>query len=411
MADFYQTGVITTLHRLTRDGTGKLEAELEALAPTNRIGLVLPALYREFEHPAMRTIVRELSRVRFVHRIVCAVGQASREQYEHACSFFADMNAQVTMLWMDDPRIERLWRVLDEQGIGAGGPGKGRTCWLAQGYLLACGDVDVIALHDCDIRNYERSMLARLVYPVANPNLGFEFAKGYYARVSTQMHGRVMRLYFTPLVRSLLRITGEVPFLRFLDSFRYALSGEFAMRSELARANRIPSDWGLEVGVLAEVYRNVAISRICQVDIADNYDHKHQPLSERDPQAGLRRMTREIAKHLFRTIAGEGVVLSDADFRTLQVHYVRMAQDSINRYYADAMLNGLEFDRHAESTAVGVFSESLREAIAAYADNPLALPHIPGWNRVLHAIPAMFDDLLAATRAMECADTPTTLSA
>ena len=59
MADFYQTGVVTTLHRLTREGTAKLERELESLAATNRIGLVLPALWREFEHPAMRGIVRE----------------------------------------------------------------------------------------------------------------------------------------------------------------------------------------------------------------------------------------------------------------------------------------------------------------------------------------------------------------
>ena len=31
MADFYQTGVVTTLHRLNRDGVGSLEAQLETL--------------------------------------------------------------------------------------------------------------------------------------------------------------------------------------------------------------------------------------------------------------------------------------------------------------------------------------------------------------------------------------------
>ena len=54
------------------------------------------------------------------------------------------------------------------------------------------------------------------------------------------------------------------------------------MRADLARVNHIPSDWGLEVGVLDEVFRNCARSRICQVDIADNYDHKHQLPSEAD---------------------------------------------------------------------------------------------------------------------------------
>jgi len=169
--------------------------------------------------------------------------------------------------------------------------------------------------------------------------------------------------------------------------------------------NRIPSDWGLEVGVLAEVFSNCAMSRICQVDIADNYDHKHQVLSEADASAGLRRMTLEIAKNLFRTLAAQGCVLGDADFRTVLVHYQELAQDTINKYYADAMLNGLEFDRHAEASAVSAFAESLREAAETYTANPLSLPIIPNWNRVLHAIPGMFDLILDAAEEMEIVGT------
>jgi glucosyl-3-phosphoglycerate synthase len=405
MSDFFQTGVVTTLHRLNRDRDSDdlIEAELVAISDHNRIGLVLPALYTEFQHRAMYGIVDELQTVRYLRRIVVAIGGATREQYQHAVSFFRRMPTPVTALWMEHPRIEELFRMLEEQGIGAGGPGKGRTCWLCYGYLLAREDVDIIALHDCDIRNYDKSLLTRLCYPVANPNLGFEFCKGFYARVSNKLHGRVMRLFFTPLVRALLTLQPTTPFLRYLDSFRYALSGEFAMRADLARVNLIPSDWGLEVGVLAEMFRNCSISRICQVDIADNYEHKHQALSERDASGGLRRMTLEIAKSLFRTLAAQGCVLGDAELRTLLVHYQQLAQDTINKYYADAMLNGLQFDRHAEASAVTAFSESLREAAAAYTDNPLSLPIIPSWNRVLHAIPGFFDLILDAAEEMEMA--------
>lgn len=401
MADFFQTGVVTTLHRLNRESDDLIEAELVAIADHNRIGLVLPALYTEFQHPAMQGIVDELRTVRYLKRIVVAIGGATREEYVHAASFFRDMPTPVTALWMEDPRVEELFRMLDQQGISAGVPGKGRTCWLCYGYLLAREDVDIIALHDCDIRNYDKGLLTRLCYPVANPNLGFEFCKGFYARVSDKMHGRVTRLFFTPLVRALLTIQPTTPFLRYLDSFRYPLSGEFAMRVDLARVNRIPSDWGLEVGVLGEVFRNCALSRICQVDIADNYDHKHQTLSEGDATAGLRRMTLEIAKNLFRTLAAQGCVLSDAEFRTLLVHYQQLAQDTINKYYADAMLNGLQFDRHAEASAVTAFSESLREAAAAYNENPLGQAIIPNWNRVLHAIPGFLDLILDAAEDME----------
>ncbi|MCS7314228.1 MAG: hypothetical protein RMI94_04270 [Bryobacterales bacterium] len=399
MADFYQTGVVATLHRLNPDGLERLESELEGFSGERPIGLVLPALYSEFETPAMRRIVDELRRVRYLRRVAVALGRANRDQYLRACSFFRDLPAPVTVLWLDSPRIGRLFRLLEEYGLCAGPDGKGRSCWLAFGFILAMGDCDVIALHDCDIVNYDRRMLARLCYPVANPNLGFEFCKGYYARVTDRMHGRVTRLFVTPLVRALEGMAPGAPFLKFLDSFRYPLAGEFAMKANLARVNRIPGDWGLEVGVLAEVFRNCALSRVCQVDLADNYEHKHQALSPDDPHSGLRKMAVDVAKSLFRTMAGEGLVLTRDHFRSLQVRYVRLAEDTINRYYADALLNGLHFDRHAEELAVATFARSLRQAAEEYLEDPLGLPPIPNWNRVISAIPDFFGHLLAAVEA------------
>jgi glucosyl-3-phosphoglycerate synthase len=205
------------------------------------------------------------------------------------------------------------------------------------------------------------------------------------------MHGRVTRLFMTPLVRAMESLAPDAAFVRFLDSFRYPLAGEFAMRASLARVNRIPGDWGLEVGVLAEVFRNCSLARICQVDLAENYEHKHQTLSTEDPTKGLRRMTCDIAKSLFRTLASEGVVFSVDHFRALQVRYERIAQDTIARYYADAMLNGLRFDRHGEEVAVATFSRSLQEAAAEFCNDPMGLPLIPNWNRVVAAIPEFFE--------------------
>ncbi|MCC6262929.1 MAG: glycosyl transferase, partial [Bryobacterales bacterium] len=166
----------------------------------------------------------------------------------------------------------------------------------------------------------------------------------------------------------------------------------------LALVNRIPSDWGLEVGVLAEVFRNCAPARICQVDLADNYDHKHQELGDNDPTKGLRRMTTDIANSLFRTLAGEGVVFTNDHFRSLQIRYVRMAEDTIARYYADAMLNGLVFDRHAEEYAVSIFAQSLRDAAESFNSDPLGNPLIPNWSRVLAAMPNFYDDLMDAVQ-------------
>jgi glucosyl-3-phosphoglycerate synthase len=68
-----------------------------------------------------------------------------------------------------------------------------------------------------------------------------------------------------------------------------------------------------------------------------------------------------------------------------------MAQDTIARYYADAMLNGLKFDRHAEELAVAVFARSLSGAAAEFVTNPRGVTLIPNWNRVLAALPEFFE--------------------
>jgi glucosyl-3-phosphoglycerate synthase len=400
MAEFYQTGVVATLHRLTPGGLDRLEADLDRFTRRAPIGLVLPALYSEFETPSMPGIIEELAKVRFIKQIVLPLARADEEQYARARAFFDGFPYPVKIIWINSPRIQDLFRILEENGVAAGADGKGRSVWLSFGYLLAQGGFYAMGLHDCDIVNYSRELVAKLFYPVCNPNLGFEFSKGYYARVTDRMHGRVTRLFLTPLIRAMesmspagVVLPPQGSFLRFLDSFRYPLAGEFALRSNLARVIRIPGDWGLEVGVLAEIHRNSAVPRVCQVDVADNYEHKHQILSEDNPQQGLRKMATDIAKSLFRTMAGEGIVFGTDHFRTLQVRYVRMAEDTIHRYYADAMINGLQFDRHGEEVAVAAFARSLRQAAEEFLEDPLGLPLIPSWNRVVAAIPDFFERL------------------
>ncbi|MCK6500796.1 MAG: glycosyl transferase, partial [Nitrospira sp.] len=312
MSDFLQNGVVTVLHRLGRPNVDQLEAELTRHAQINPIALVLPALYSELEGPALGGIVQQLGRIGYLNEIVVALGRASALEFRRAKDYFKCLPQHVRLVWVDGPRMQETLRDLTSLGIDVGLPGKGQSCWLAFGYVLARGRSNVIALHDADIVSYQREYLARLCYPVANPNLGYEFSKGYYSRVTDRLHGRVTRLFMTPLIRSLGELVGPQPLLTFLDSFRYPLAGEFAMVCELAWINRIPGDWGLEIGVSAEVFRNCALRRICQVDLADAYEHKHQALSADNPEAGLLKMTVDIAKSLFRNLASQGVVLSEA---------------------------------------------------------------------------------------------------
>jgi glucosyl-3-phosphoglycerate synthase len=207
------------------------------------------------------------------------------------------------------------------------------------------------------------------------------------------MHGRVTRLFVTPLIRSLEKLFGYLPLLVYLDSFRYPLAGEFSMLTDFAGINRIPNDWGLEVETLAEVYRNYSLRRVCQAELCETYEHKHQPLSAEDPKTGLMKMAIDIAKSIFRNLAVEGIILSQSALSTLLINYQRTAKDAIKRYRDDAVINGLIFDSHQESGIVEAFSRALQIAGKAFLDDPLYSPLIPNWNRVISAIPDFLDRL------------------
>lgn len=399
MADFYQTSSIATLHRLGQPNLDHLEKALVEHAVGSPIALVLPCLYSELEGPALGGIVQHLKQVTYLNEIIIALATSSALEFRRAKDYFKVLPQDVRLIWIDGPRIQEIMKLLVSQEIDVGQPGKGQSCWIAFGYVLARGQSKVIALHDCDILSYNRAYLARLCYPIAHPNLGYEFCKGYYARVTDRLHGRVTRLFITPLISSLQRLVGYHPMLTFLDSFRYPLAGEFAMVTDLAWTNRIPGDWGLEVGVLAEVYRNCALRRVCQTDLTDSYEHKHQMLSAEDPNGGLHKMCVDIAKSLFRNLASEGVVLSESVLKTLRATYLQIAQEAIKKYEDDAAINSLRFDRHQERMAVEVFLKGIGHATEIFLKDPLGIPMISNWSRVTAAVPDIFDRLATAVEA------------
>ena len=387
MSDFYQTGVVATFHRLGRLNLEKIEAELSWYSQERPIALVLPSLYSELEGDALKGIVRELKEAKYIREIVVTLGPASGEEFKYAKKFFSELPQKTSIVWNSGDNVSSVYKAIEEARLPTGEPGKGRSAWMAYGYVLAQQDFHVIALHDCDTLTYSRDLLARLCYPVANPNLDYDFCKGFYSRVSDRLHGRATRLLVTPLIRSIHKIIGYHPLLSFFDSFRYPLAGEFSMDIDMARVNKIPGDWGLEVGVLAEVYRNTSLRRVCQVDIADNYEHKHQILSAEDATKGLHKMCVDISKSIFRTLASEGIVFSDGFFKTLVSTYVRTAQDMLKRYEDDAAVNGLFFDRHEESLAVDTFTKGIKKATEIITEDPLGVPLIAGWDRVTSALP------------------------
>ncbi len=396
MSDFYQTGAVTTLHQIGNRDIPALEEELCAFNKMRPIALVLPAVFSEFERPALPRILQELKGVEYLNEIVLVMNRTNAMQFREAKRAVSSLPYPVKIVWSSGERIGKLYDRLEKEKLSIGEDGKGRNVWIALGYIISRSTSEVIALHDCDILTYDRGLLSRLCYPLGNPNLGYEFCKGYYSRVTDRMHGRATRLFFIPMVQALIRVLGHLPLLDYLNSFRYPLAGEFSLDIHLARINRIPSDWGLEIGMLSEVFKNCVQSRICQVDLTDAYEHKHQELSPEDPSKGLLKMSIDITKSVFRTLAQEGVVSSRSLLHTFEMAYLRLAQDTVKQYEDDAAINHLYFDRHSESTAVETFARGIEIAAQEFWENPRSSPAIPNWNRVTSAIPNCLDQLKEA---------------
>lgn len=399
MADFFQNGVITTFQELGPRDYARIEGELAVYGEQRPLALVLPCLYSELQGAALPGIVSELRHVRYIREIVVSLGAADEAQFRHAVEYFSPLPQSVRILWNDGPRIGEVKALMRDCELYLGEPGKGLAAWMAYGYVLSNPALRTVALHDCDILTYDRILLHRLVYPILNPALDYEFCKGYYARVTDRLHGRVTRLFVTPLIRALQRMLGYSPFLLYLDSYRYPLAGEFSMNVDVSRINRIPSDWGLEVGTLAEVFRNYSCRRVCQVDLGIEYDHKHQDSGGDDMGKGLMRMAREIALSVFHSLASEGTELAGAFFRTLRASYLRCAQDAIRQYSDLSAINGLAYDRHAEDVLAEQYVKALESAGEDFMANPFGSPQIPNWNRVMSAVPDIFDRIRRAVLA------------
>ena len=388
MADFHQNGVISTLHNLSNRSLDEIEQELREYSKDAPIELILPSLYSELEGVALKNIVSCLSNVKYLNHITIGLDKADKSEFIKAKKFFSNLNQPHSVIWNDSPKMKKLDSDFKKLGIAPSQPGKGKNVWYCMGYTYSRNEAGSVALHDCDITTYNRELLARLVYPVSNPHFNYEFCKGYYPRIREgTLSGRVTRLLVTPLLKTFKKVLGHRDYIEFIDVFRYPLAGEFSFKSRLLKEIRIPCDWGLEIGLLSEMQRNQAYNRICQVDIADTYDHKHQVLSENNTSKGLSKMSIDITKTLIRKLAAQGDTFTYNTLRTLKATYYRTALDLLEIYHNDAKINGLELNINEEEIAIELFSNNIIIAGQEFLDNPNQNPLITNWNRVETAMP------------------------
>ncbi|MFH1035478.1 MAG: glycosyl transferase [Pseudomonadota bacterium] len=399
MADFQQNGLFATLHRLGQPDRPALEAELLTLAQARPLGLVLPVLASDLQGPAFAPMLEELAGAAYLGQVVLSLGRAGKKDLQAARRLLAVLPQTTRIMHNEGRGLQRLLGEMERAGLGVGQEGKGRAVWLALGLLLAGGQSRVAAVHDCDIVDYDRLLLGRLVYPLLNPRLGHALAKGYYPRFTHRLYGRVTRLFVAPLLAALEVLLGPLPLLGFLRAFRYPLAGEVALDLELVQDWGFSADWGLEIATLAQAWRRLAPRQVCQVDLAESYEHKHQGLSQEDPHKGLLRMTVDITLCLLGELAQAGAQFSPGLARSLCAAYLRLAGQFQEAHAADAAINGLDYDWQDESRDVHAFSHGLARGLEQFLSDDYQPAHLSPWRQVLAVIPDCGQRLLRAVEA------------
>ena len=392
MGEFSQNGIVANLHDFSTRTTDQIEKDLEKFSKTRPMELILPCLYSELEGDALPKIVNEISKTKYLNHIIIGLDQANKSQAKKAWKFFKKLKVPFSILWNDGPKLKKLDKELKKIDLAPKQMGKGRNVWYCIGMAIARDEARSVALHDCDIKTYDRRLLAKLFYPVENPLFNYEFCKGYYPRIAdNRMHGRVARLLVNPLLTAMEKTIGKSDYIDFMKSFKYPLAGEFSFRRNILPELRISSDWGIEIAILSEMQRNYSSNNICQVELADNYDHKHQILSIKDSSKGLSKMSIDIIKTLVRKLATQGYSFSKETFRSIKATYYRSALDLIDIYRSDAQMNGLKFDSHNEEKTVELFALNIMKAGELFFESPMDTPFIPTWHRVKSAIPDFLD--------------------
>ena len=325
---------VTTLHALT---------DHRPEAPTGRAAVVVPMTERDYGTLAAERVLSALETVDPAQVVVPL--RAPPERVGPFAHWLDGFDLDVETLWCGGPRLADL---LAEHGLD-GDRGKGRDVWLGLGRGLT---EEYVVVHDADTKTYSPAFVERLLFPVAN---GHSFSKGYYARVEDgALYGRLFRLFFRPLVRALADATerSEAGVIEYLESFRYALAGEFAATTDLVSKLRVQRGWGLEVGTLGEAYAHAGFAGSAQVDLG-RYEHDHRSV---DGPTGLADMSRAVGEATLRAVEDGGVTV---DYDGLADRYCEAAEAMIDGYETDAAFNGLDYDRADERSQVATYADAL----------------------------------------------------
>jgi glucosyl-3-phosphoglycerate synthase len=443
MSNFAQKHSRITNFYLFTGGNPEMKNELLQHSKWKKAVLIVPLLATEFtdpdNRPVFHNILQELRDATYLSRIIFGLDKATEDEVRELSALLKHFELKNSLIQHNDGEgFSEIYNKLSNAGFRMDVPGKGRNMFLSFGIAIALG-AQSVGLIDADIRSFKCDQLNRLYYPVQA--LSYQFSKAFYARLKDrQMYGRVKRLLLVPLLLALKRKftdTKEEKVLRLIDfllNFNYPLSGEVVFDTHLLKQMHFAMNWGVEIFTLIEVYRKA--TNIAQVEISQEpFDHKHQPISEDDPQRGLHKMAIDIVSTLLNTLViEEALEISEHFIRDITVTYLGVADNLIKMYSDNAAFSGLDYDPNAEEKMVhGVFKNSILHAgdlltspyqlkdrfysfvcnntafqpylaegllktiedtAKQYRDQIFEIPQTVSWERVLRKLPEILNDII-----------------
>jgi hypothetical protein len=188
--------------------------------------------------------------------------------------------------------------------------GKGDALWRS----LLCLRGDIIVWIDSDIRNFHPRFVYGIIGPlIARP--GIRYVKGFYQRPIKAEHsllstggGRVTELVARPLLSL---------FFPELSALIQPLSGEYGGDRELLEKIPFFSGYGVEIGMLMDIYSRFGMDVIGQVDLVER-QHFNQPMS------ALGGMSFQIMQAVFIRLQerGEMKLVEEYSTEMTQVDYI-----------------------------------------------------------------------------------------
>ena len=209
--------------------------------------------------------------------------------------------------------------------------------------------------------------------------------------------GRTLILF--PVRQSLAEYPGEQKqFPEYMADLRCGNSGEFATFASIAYDLVFPSDWGIDVGILAEISQITRPHRICQIEITRRYDHKHQEAGD-DPSVGLVKMVSDITRTFLH--ASSPPRKSNFYHPRFSTHAQAHLPGQRPRLRAVPSFTPVKAACRSLRSApelglIEVFAGALDGAFGEYQNHPFGSPTIPDWRRIEVALDGILPELVNA---------------